>query len=80
MRHWPAPILQSTEADILHAAQYANRLRCGSHPENGNYMADIFDCLVSVINAENPEDAAYAAEDLVDAATRLRDEKDGELS
>lgn len=80
MKHWPHPIMQSTEAQILDAARYANRVRCQGHADNGNNIADIFDHLVSVVNARDAEDAASAAENLLDAATRLRDEKDEELS
>lgn len=39
---------------------------------------DVLDALHSVIFAACAEDAANAAEDLVDAASRLRDEKDEE--
>lgn len=80
MKHWPTPIMVSTEAQILDVVRYANGLRCGSHASNGNNMADILDLLVSVANASDAEDAASAAEDLVDAATRLRDEIDEELA
>ena len=71
-----SPLLSSDEEirGLLHTAR---TMRCG--PDNSNPYAEILDLLVSVLWASDPADAAAAAEDLVDAAGKLRDAKDAEL-
>ncbi len=71
--------LHATSDQIAALLRHARNTSEGSHPTFGNHVADVLDCLVAVIWSDDEEDKASAAEDLVDAASALRDRADIEM-
>ena len=71
-----SPLLSSDEEirGLLHTARTMR-----AFPDGRNHYATIIDLLIAVLWASDPSDALTAADDLVDASGKLRDEKDAEL-
>lgn len=73
--------LTASSQDIAWLEHYARHTSEGTHPAYGSFIADVLDALVAVhhVTDGDAEEEYQAAEDLVTAATRLRDAADAKL-
>lgn len=74
--------IHSENSELAALIHYAKTVKEGAHPTGGNYVADVLDALASYawIAGEGTDEEFSAAENLVDAATALRNRVDDVLS